>query len=289
MSDSSTKDLTVEARENQAVEEVSGLSPRLILESIRRTGEEELERPMNALFYSGIAAGVLISFSVLGEGLLRANLPDAPWRYILENAGYSLGFLLVILGRMQLFTENTITTVVPVMLHPDRASFVRTAQLWSVVLSANVVGAFAVATFLAYAPVLTDDVFEVLIGLSQHATGMSATEGLARGIPAGVLIAALVWMLPSAKGSEIGLIVIFTWLIALGDFTHIVAGSVEMAFLVVQGLLGPEQAIFGFFLPVLAGNVFGGTVIFTLLAWAQIQPEVNAIENGTAKAKKSGA
>ena len=269
-----SKDLTRAAEESEAVEEAAGLSPRLVFETIRRNGEEELNRPMIALWFSGVTAGLLISFSVLGEAILRAYLPDAPWRFILENAGYSLGFLLVILGRMQLFTENTITTVVPVALDPSWRAFARTCRLWGAVLAANVVGAFLIATFFAYGQVLSDGVMAAMVELSHHATGMPALQGLLKGIPAGILIAALVWMLPSAQGSEVAVIVLFTWLIALGDFTHIVAGSVEMAFLVVLGQLGFNQAVFGFFLPVLVGNVMGGTVVFTMLTWGQVSPEV---------------
>ncbi|MFP7673842.1 formate/nitrite transporter family protein [Marivita sp. S0852] len=275
MSEASGRSLTEERKEDEAVEEAAHLSPRLIFEAIRRSGEEELKRPMRALWYSGIAAGILISFSVLGEALLRSHLPDSEWRYVIENAGYTFGFLLVILGRMQLFTENTITTVVPVVINPSKSAFRRTARLWSVVLIANVVGAFAVATFFAYSPVLADDVRQAFMDLSYHATGMPPLEGFLRGIPAGILIAALVWMLPSSEHNQVSIIVIFTWLIALGDFTHIVAGSVEMAFLAVQGLIGVQQAVLGFFIPVLLGNVAGGTVIFTVLAWAQIKPEVD--------------
>ena len=275
MSKTHADDLIKQEKEAEAVEEAAALSPRLIFESIRRNGEEELERPMSALWFSGIAAGLLISFSVLTEALLRANLPETPWRYIVENFGYSLGFVLVIVGRLQLFTENTITTVVPVMIDPCAHTIGRTARLWTTVLIANVVGAFLVALFFAYAGVLADPVAAAFTELSHHATGMPASEGFLRGIPAGVLIAALVWMLPSSKGNELGLIVLFTWLIALGDFTHVVAGSVEMAYLVVQGELGFSGAVFGFFLPVLFGNIAGGTVIFTVLTWAQIKPEVD--------------
>lgn len=269
-----SKDLTRAAEESEAVEEAAGLSPRLVFETIRRNGEEELNRPMKALWFSGITAGLLISFSVLGESILRAYLPDAPWRFIVENAGYSLGFLLVILGRMQLFTENTITTVVPVTLDPSWHAIGRTCRLWGAVLAANVVGAFLTATFFAYGHVLSDDVMAAMVELSHHATGMPAMQGLLKGIPAGILIAALVWMLPSSQGSEVAVIVLFTWLIALGDFTHIVAGSVEMAFLIVLGELGFNQAVFGFFLPVFVGNVVGGTVVFTMLTWGQVRPEV---------------
>ncbi len=267
-------DLTEAEEEKEAVEEAAGLSPRLIFETIRRNGIEELRRPISALWFSGIAAGILIGFSVLGEALLRDNLPDADWRYIIENAGYSLGFLLVILGRMQLFTENTITTVVPVVLDPCRDTILGTARLWGVVLLANIVGAFLFASFLVFAPVLGDSVMTIIGDLSRHATGMPAFEGFVRGVPAGVLIAALVWMLPSAPSNQLALIVVFTWLIALGDFTHIIAGSVEMAFLMVQGELAMADAVLRFFLPVLAGNVVGGTLVFTMLTWAQIRPEV---------------
>ncbi len=272
--ESERQDLVEKESEKEAVEEASGLSPRLIFETIRRNGEEELRRPVRALFWSGIAAGILISFSVLGEALLRAHLPDTSWRYLIENFGYSLGFLLVILGRMQLFTENTITTVVPTMMTPSLSCFSKTARLWVIVLVANVVGAFLISAFLLYTPVLNSETLAVLYELSRHATGMGAWEGFVRAIPAGILIAAIVWMLPSAQNNEVLLIVIFTWLIALGDFTHIVAGSVEMALLILQGMLPAHDAAFGFFLPVLVGNVIGGTVVFTMLAYAQIRPEI---------------
>ena len=88
------------------------------------------------------------------------------------------------------------------------------------------------------------------------------------------LIAALVWILPSAEGSEFWVIVLMTYLIAAGDFTHVVAGSVEMAFLLVTGQLAIFDAVFRFWLPVLAGNVVGGTVIFALMAWGQVKDEV---------------
>ena len=104
-----------EEMEEQSVNDAAALSPKLIYEVIRRDGEEELRRTKRSLIWSGIAAGMLISLSVLGGAVLRTYLPDTPGRYLIENLGYSLGFLAVIMGRMQLFTENTITTVLPIM------------------------------------------------------------------------------------------------------------------------------------------------------------------------------
>jgi formate/nitrite transporter FocA (FNT family) len=264
------------AEDSASVTEAGKLSSKLIYEVIRRNGEEELSRPTRSLVWSGTAAGIMISFSVLGEAILRTYLPDTPGRFLIENLGYSLGFLIVILGRMQLFTENTITTVVPLLVRPTMAMLMRVGRLWAIVLTANVVGAFLIATLYAYTSVISDDLRPALIALSEHATGMPPAQSFFRGIPAGILVAAIVWTMPQAKEANFFVILTFTWLIAAGDFTHVVAGSVEMAYLMVQGMLGFEQAAFGFFLPVLAGNIVGGTVVFTLMVWGQVKDEIRS-------------
>ena len=262
--------------EEAAIEDAEGLTSKLIFEVIRRDGVEELARPKLSLMWSGVAAGIMISLSVLGEAIFRTYLPDAQWSYLVENLGYSLGFLVVILGRMQLFTENTITTVLPVMTTPTASMFGRAASLWAIVLLANVVGAFAVASVFAFTSAIPAELIPAIQELSEHATGFAPFEAFQRAIPAGVLVAAIVWMLPQSEGFEALTIIMFTWLIAAGDFTHIIAGSVEMAFLLIQGLLSPSDALFDFFIPVLAGNVLGGTAIFALLSFGQVRHELNA-------------
>ena len=254
--------------------ETPKLSSKEIFEVIRQEGEEELERPNASLLWSGIAAGILISLSVLGEAIFRTYLPPAEWAYLIENLGYSFGFLAVILGRMQLFTENTITTVLPVVNERSFSMLRRLATLWAIVLTANVIGAFLVASLMAHTSAIPADLIPAIEDLSRHATGFPPFEAFQRAIPAGLLVAAIVWMLPQSDGFGFFVIVAFTWLIAAGDFTHVVAGSVEMAFLLVQGLLSPSDAAFGFFVPVLLGNIIGGTVIFALLAFGQVRHEL---------------
>ena len=261
-------------RDADALKHAETLSPKLIFEVIRREGAEELARPAASLLWSGVAAGIMISLSVLGEAVFRTYLPDAPWAYLVENLGYSLGFLVVILGRMQLFTENTITTVLPFMQDPCRNMLRKVATLWGIVLTANVVGAFIAALAFAHTSAIPANLLPAIEELSRHATGFAPFEAFQRAIPAGVLVAAIVWMLPESEGFGFFVILVFTWMIAAGDFTHIVAGSVEMAFLMVQGMLPISDALFGFFLPVLAGNVLGGTLIFTLLAFGQVRHEL---------------
>ena len=272
--DLSSPSLPEQEEEQQSIKEAASLSPRMIYEVIRRDGEEELSRPTRSLVWSGIAAGLMISFSVLGEAIFRTYLPDTPSRFLIENLGYSLGFLLVILGRMQLFTENTITTVLPGITNPSLTMLGRIMRLWSVVLAANVVGAFAAAGLFVYTSAIPSDLMPAILSLSEHAVGMPAWDSFWRAIPAGILVAAIVWMLPQAEDASFFVVLVFTWLIAAGDFTHVVAGSVEMAVLMLQGSLNISGAVFGFFLPVLAGNIVGGTGIFALMAWGQVKEEM---------------
>jgi formate/nitrite transporter FocA (FNT family) len=261
-------------QEEDAIRDAGRLSSKSIYEVIRRDGDEELHRPKASLIWSGTAAGVLISFSVIGEAILRNHLPDTEWRYLVENLGYSFGFLLVILGRMQLFTENTITTILPLVARRDKKCLILVVRLWSIVLAANVFGAALAAAFMAWSGTFSESVIVAIHDLSVHATGFPAETAFLKAIPAGILVAAIVWMMPAQRGSEVLVILLFTWLIAAGDFTHIIAGSVEMWFLLFRGMISGDAAAFRFFLPVLAGNVAGGTAVFALLAWGQVRAEV---------------
>ncbi|WP_425051144.1 formate/nitrite transporter family protein [Psychromarinibacter sp. S121] len=268
------EELAEEEADKIAVEEATPLAPRLIYEVIRRDGEEELERPKSSLIWSGLAAGSLISFSLIAEAILRSELRGFQGRYLIENLGYSFGFLVVIMGKMQLFTENTITTVLPILANPTKFKFRRTATLWSIVLAANVVGALAAALFFSLTSALPDQVLAAALEISEHAMSFDPLVAFARAIPAGILVAAIVWMLPQAEKSGFLLIFTFTWLIAAGDFTHIIVGSVEMWMVLLSGEITPGHALTHFFLPVLAGNVFGGTAIFAALAWGQVKEEL---------------
>lgn len=275
MADALIEHIEHEEREEAAIEEASSLHPKLLYEVIRRAGEEELSRPLRSLVYSGIAAGVMISMSVLGEAVLRTYLPNEPWAYLVENLGYSLGFIVVILGGMQLFTENTITTVLPVIAERRRRLIWMMLRLWAIVLAANVFGAFSISAFYFYTPALPPELHPAFESLSHHATGFAPETAFFRAIPAGVLVAALVWMLPQRNSGRFAIIMVFTWLIAAGDFTHVVAGSVEWGWMFWSDGLGFWEGLRRFFLPVLAGNIVGGTVIFTLVTHGQVKDEMH--------------
>src|SRR5438309_7454841 len=99
-----------------------------------------------------------MGFSLIAEGLLRAALPDTPWRPLITKFGYSAGFLLVILGRQQLFTENTLTPILPLLHRNSSAMFWNVVRLWSVVFAANLVGALAIAWVMGNTEVFRPEV-----------------------------------------------------------------------------------------------------------------------------------
>ena len=130
--------------ERDEAESRSSPSGKIVYKAILTEGEEELDRPSSALFWSGLAAGLSMGFSLVSEGLLRAYLPDAPWRLLVAKLGYCIGFLIVVLGRQQLFTENTLTVMLPLLRRKDPRTLANVGRLWAVVLAANLIGAFLI-------------------------------------------------------------------------------------------------------------------------------------------------
>jgi len=261
--------------ETKSVKERRRLRAAVVYEIIRLEGEAELRRKFSALWWSALAAGLSIGFSVVSQALLEANLKGIAGMPVIADLGYSVGFLMVILARQQLFTENTLTVVLPITAQKDwRAGIWRVLRLWGIVLAGNVVGCFFFAAFLAYSGVFAPETQAAITDIGKHLMANTPTEMFMKGILAGWLIAALVWMLPSAESSEFFIIILITYIIALGDFTHIIAGSVEAIYMFLIGEESLLRVIGTFFVPTLLGNVAGGTVLFALVSYAQVREEL---------------
>ena len=264
----------VSEHEIEDIEDRARLRTPIIYEIVRREGETEMDRPITSLWWSGFAAGLSISFSLLAQAALLVRLPDASWRPLVTGFGYSVGFLIVVLARQQLFTENTVTVVLPVVAEFTLANVRRLARMWSVVFAANMTGTFVAALFCGFTPVLSPELRHGMLDLSAQMIGLSWAEMFFRAVGAGFLIAAMVWLIPSAEGTQFHVVTMVTYVIAVCGFTHIVAGSVEAFLLVVSGQLALWHMIAHFTLPVLFGNIAGGTALFAVISYAQVMKEV---------------
>jgi formate/nitrite transporter FocA (FNT family) len=260
-------------REAEDIEERSTPRTPVIYEIVRRQGDEEMARPFVSLWWSGVAAGMSISFSLLASAILQVHLPDAPWRLLITGLGYP-GFVMVVMSRQQLFTETTVTAVLPVIAKFNAGSLTRLARMWAIVFTANFAGTLFAALFSTFTPVLETALYNGMLDLSRHLIGYNLYEMFFRGIAAGFLIAAMVWLIPSAEAAQFFVIVLMTYLIATGGFVHIVAGSMSAFLLVFNGEASWLWALAQFTLPVLLGNIVGGTALFALIAYAQVMKEI---------------
>ncbi len=257
---------------------VASLRPHVIHEVVREEGEVEIRRSFQALGWSGFAAGGSMGFSFLGMAFLRAGLPEAPWRHLVESFGYSLGFVIVILGRQQLYTESTLTAVLPVLTNPGVAAVWRTLRLWLIVLITNLIGTFLFAALITAEPIFNPEIRRALLEIAKE--GVSGTFGptLLGAIFAGWLIALMVWLLPNARAARLWIIILLTYTVSLGHFSHIVAGSTDAIFAVFTREASFGDYLWRFLCPTLLGNTIGGVSLVALLNHAPVAGELREQE-----------
>ena len=211
-----------------------------------------------------------MGFSFVAEGLLRSHLPDEPWRPLVVNLGYPLGFLMVIIGRQQLFTENTLTAIIPLLARRNWVTFLSVLRLWAIVLATNLLGAHIFAWVIANSQVLRPEVLHALNELGADAVNVSFGNAILRGIFAGWLIASVVWMNAATDSGRFTIIVTLTYVVGLGGLTHIVAGAVEVLYMVMTGARSWMSVMTGYIVPTCIGNVAGGVSLVSALNHAQV-------------------
>ncbi|MCE5977567.1 formate/nitrite transporter family protein [Pseudomonas sp. JR33AA] len=261
------------ADEQQEVSHSQPPRAAVLHEIIRYQGDQELERTLAALWWSALAAGLSMGLSLMAMGLFYARLPQGDGAQVVASIGYSAGFLAVILARQQLFTENTLTAVLPVMTAPTLANFGRLLRLWGVVLLGNLAGTLLVAWVMLELPIFDSKTDVAFLEVGRKVMKNDVSQMFAKGIVSGWMIATMVWMIPSMERAKIWIILMITYLMALGDFTHIVVGSVEVSYLVWAGDETWSRFWLEFALPTLAGNIIGGSFIFALISHAQVRSD----------------
>jgi formate/nitrite transporter FocA (FNT family) len=215
-----------------------------------------------------------MGFSLVMQGRLRSLLPPGAARELISPLGYTVGFLIVVLGRQQLFTENTLTPVLPLLHERSGKLLRRLLKLWIVVLVCNVAGACIFAWAAACLPIFSPDMRRAFSEIGRATINADFTPTFLRAILAGWLIALMVWLLPAAEAARLFVIVALAYVVGLGGFPHIIAGSVDCAFLVLSGQASWTQFVLVFFAPTLLGNMLGGIALVAVLNYGQVAPEI---------------
>lgn len=261
----------LEAAHKEARAEQEGVPEgEIIYRSIRRDGKVALTLTSTELAWSGLAAGMSMGFTLIGEGLLTAYVPAAAWSPLITKFGYALGFLIVILGRQQLFTEQTLTVILPLLSDENEEGTIRNvARLWVIVLVANLFGTAIIAAAAAWSGAFSAEAMAAFSQIGQEALANGFVETFVRGLFAGFLIATMVWLLPGSGAARLWIVVVIAYFVGLGAFSHVIAGSAETLYVVFRGERTFAEYIIMFLIPTFLGNAIGGGVFVATLAHAQ--------------------
>ncbi|HTV15455.1 MAG TPA: formate/nitrite transporter family protein [Acidobacteriaceae bacterium] len=243
-----------------------------IYAQVSRNARQELQRPLRALAISGVAGGLTMGLTGLSVSAVQAALGTAPWAEFIALLFYPVGFLAVILGRAQLFTENTLYPVALILT--ERRHVWATARLWSVVFCSNVAGAFLFAMLAARTKALQPAMLQALSRLGVAAATPTQRHIFWSAVVGGWMIALVAWLVSGSHSitGSFAVIWILTFIVGLGHFAHCIATSGEILAAVLSHALA-TGAFFRWLLPAVLGNITGGVVLVTLLEYGQIKPE----------------
>jgi formate/nitrite transporter FocA (FNT family) len=248
-----------------------------IHDHVLEAADAELERPLAALFWSALAAGLVIGWSLVVGAYLTTITPEFLHRAV-AAAAYPIGFIFVIIGRSQLFTENTLEPVLPVLERRNLSTLRRMLRLWGIVLLGNVVGALIFAWLLARTQAVDAELRNAMLTMSEKATTGGVAFTLYRAVFAGWLIALTAWLVAATQmtGAQIVLIWLTTAPISAFGFRHSVVGAVEALYVAAAGAWGWGSAIGQFIVPAVLGNIVGGVIFVALVNHKQVAADKRA-------------
>jgi formate-nitrite transporter family protein len=249
--------------------DTSRRSAHEIFSSAVSSAKDELKRSSVSLMFSGLAGGITMGLTGLSVAVLSASLPSGKSQELISYLGYPVGFIAVIIGRAQLFTENTLFPVIVVL--DERKQILNTLRLWAVIFLANVVGAFLFALLAAKTNALSPEVRDHLLALGTKAVQYPLSHIFWSGIVGGWMIALVAWIVTASHWSiaQIVITYLLTFVVGAGHFAHCIAGSGEILSAVVSGNLAGSTYLW-WLTTATSGNVLGGVVLVSLLNWGQV-------------------
>ena len=249
--------------------DTSRLTANEIFEQVESNAHDEVRRSPRALAFSGLAGGFTMGLTGLAVATAQAALPSSNKEFI-PYLFYPLGFIAVIIGRAQLFTENTLYPVALIL--SERKHLLDTLRLWAIVFFSNVAGAAAFAALAVNTASLRPDIADRLVQLGHDALQSTNSHIFWSGVIGGWIIALVAWMVSASTWTigQIAVIWLLTFIVGLGHFSHCIATSGEILAAVFSGH-EPLRAYFNWLLRATSGNIVGGIFLVTLLNFGQVK------------------
>jgi len=241
-----------------------------IYEQVARNARRELTRPWRALAISGVVGGLTMGLTGLSVSVVTAIVGNAPWAQFVALMLYPMGFMAVIIGRAQLFTENTLYPVALILA--ERRHFWITLRLWGIVFPSNIAGALLFAVLAARTKALLPATLHALTQMGMAAAAPSPRHVFWSAVVGGWMIAMVAWLVSGSHSitGSVALIWLLTFVVGVGHFAHCVATSGEILAAVLSHAI-PASAYFRWLLPATLGNICGGVILVTLLEYGQVK------------------
>ena len=254
---------------HQTAEETARLTADEIFDAAYQSGRDELRRSSLALTFSGLIAGLTIGLTPLVVGATRMYMGGGGPQEFAAKLLYPIGFVTVIIGRSQLFTENTLYPVVVVLR--DRSQLLNTFRLWAIVYASNLVGALLFALIFGASSAVRPEISTTISAIGERAVIGSFSHLVWSGVVGGWLLASIAWLVSASHWTtgQVAVVWVLTLALGLGDFTHCIVGSTEILTGVVRGTIAPF-AYLQWLGPATLGNVLGGIILVTLLNYGQV-------------------
>jgi formate/nitrite transporter FocA (FNT family) len=250
-------------------ESSSRLTAAEIYTNVEENAREELKRTPRSLAFSGLAGGLGMGLTGIGVASARAVLGDSPWAEFVALLFYPLGFVAAVIGRAQLFTENTLYPIALIL--SERRYVMKTARLWLIVFTCNIIGAIIFAVLSVKTGALHPEVVQGLVSLGRGAVAGQPAHVFWSGVIGGWIIALMAWIVSGSSGTigQIAVVWALTAVVGMGHFAHCIASSGEILSAVFSGFVG-WASYAGWLAFATAGNIVGGVTFVTLLNFGQV-------------------
>lgn len=241
-----------------------------IFQKVEDSAHSELRRSPHALAFSGLAGGLSMGLTGIGVAAAMSALGNLPAREFIAYMLYPLGFIAVIIGRAQLFTENTLYPVALIL--SERRHVGDTVRLWGVVFICNVAGAIAFAALAVKTGALNQGVHDALVQLGTQAAQGTNSHIFWSGVIGGWIIALVAWLVTASHWTigQVAIIWLLTFVVGLGHFAHCIASTGEIMSAVFEGTVPFSRYLLWLGLAT-SGNIFGGVTIVTVLNFGQVK------------------
>jgi formate-nitrite transporter family protein len=248
--------------------------PEEIYQRTREEGQRRLSRPVLELAATALIGGFDVAFGVAAYALAAGAVDADASSTVASLVGavaFGIGFVFVVVGRSELFTENFLVPIVGLEGKNPR-SWLKLGELWVAALVFNLVGGAIVAILLTSKGVLLGSSHQAVIRLAEHLTGFGALTSLLSAVVAGALMTLMTWFVEGSAES-MGVRIVMSWivgaLIVLGTFNHAIVSTIEIIFGMRYGADVGIGDLFSNLGIAVGGNLVGGLVLVTFARTAQ--------------------